>query len=550
MNYTNNSDKKIRFKNLDNNLITFQLNNQFISDNKFLFIAPQQDFCTTCFQRRHHSQIDGASIDKLNNSIITLAKRLDAGPREGKLWRWHLVEEQKVGKPFELIPYEDCLECGNQKPYSRDQARNRYNHLLNMRSTPILNDLKNQIFSFGFARGLITDNQIGSINPALKIIQGKLNKILGNHHHARIIFRMIAFDGRHSDETSTGLATERTIAVLKSIMEYLERYAFSLKTCSLKTKEYDDQIIRDYLTLYKNKISEAELNHIKKNAFWSINLGTNEICPIPVPFVFNEGHINLIQPTSNGFAAHINFKNSLCNSILELVERDAFVRFWHDPQRAYIFTPDKIAIAAIDNIIAALETTIKNECLVSTCYIVESPTKLPVVMATISSQDFSRPPSLCFGYGTGFDIPEALSGAINELKINASNLIKAISFYKGYLERKFTTKIESSPDRMNLYSTSAPRDKLQFLDNANPFVEGIVESLAPRTLDALIERCSGSMIDIYGIDFTPNCFLDKNVFVTRAFSPQLYPLQFQHEDGFNLHTSSIAAHKDLPHFFL
>ena len=42
----------------------------------------------------------------------------------------------------------------------------------------------------------------------------------------------------------------------------------------------------------------------------------------------------------HGFAAHIDFKSSITGSILELVERDAFIRFWHDPLRAYNYSPD------------------------------------------------------------------------------------------------------------------------------------------------------------------------------------------------------------------
>ena len=103
---------------------------------------------------------------------------------------------------------------------------------------------------------------------------------------------------------------------------------------------------------------------------------------------------------------------------------------------------------------------------------------------------------------------------------------------------------------MNLYATSAPREKLKFLDNNNPLMEGIVEDAKQPGLDSLIDRFNKIGFDIYGIDFTPQCFKDKNVFVTRAFSPHLYPLQFEQENDFNLKTDSLSAQKVLPHFFI
>ena len=153
-------------------------------------------------------------------------------------------------------------------------------------------------------------------------------------------------------------------------------------------------------------------------------------------------------------------------------------------------------------------------------------------MVTISSQDFSKPPALCFGFGTGFNTRDASLGALKELRINTSNLVKAISFFNGYLDRKFTTKIISSPDRMNFYSTNKPRAKLRFLDHDNPLVEGIVKNSDNCNLKAIVERFEQASLDIYGLDFTPRCFQDKNVFVTRAFSPQLFPLQFQQDNVF------------------
>jgi len=157
---------------------------------------------------------------------------------------------------------------------------------------------------------------------------------------------------------------------------------------------------------------------------------------------------------------------------------------------------------------------------------------------------------LSFGCGVGFSFSEALTSALEELRSNAINQVKGIAAIEGFLTKVFTTKIEEIPDRGNFYATSAPREKLTFLDSNNPLVDGVFENAQLYDLDALVDRFRQAEFDVYGLDCTPLCFQDKNVFVTRAFSPQLYPLQFKQEDVFNLPTGPTSVHHELPHFFL
>ncbi len=49
------------------------------------------------------------------------------------------------------------------------------------------------------------------------------------------------------------------------------------------------------------------------------------------------------------FEAFLVSSQAIC--ILELVERDAFVQFWHDPQRAFYFKPNESINSDIDKII-------------------------------------------------------------------------------------------------------------------------------------------------------------------------------------------------------
>jgi len=539
------NERKINFERVNESCISFRMKNLYISDNNALFVAPSDNFCKRCFTRRYLTQVsNSAMISSINDNVLNLAKNLDENKIMANNWYVAFVTNPEQGKNFELSAYEDCPECGDNKTAVHSDALVSYIDLLNNDSRELqLDALINHVFSFGFAKTIAVSNKIGLDNP-------QYDKLLGELFHARIIYRMINPDGISADTSSMGASTDINLARLKSLMEYLERYAFFMRLCKYKTQEIDEDIINKTLALYKKKVSATEMDCITSQACWGLNLLTNKINAIPQSFIYNNTQMRFIKPTTNGFGAHVTFKKSLCSSILELIERDAFVRFWHDPENAYNFEPDDQVMSEIKSIMSILKEPFNNADLACNFFILRSPTKIPVILITISSNDFSKGPSISFGCGVGFDITSAITGAIEEIRINAINLIKGISVIDGFLSKKFTGKIESMQDRANFYATNVPRAKLKFLDIKNPLVDGIVEDEINHDVDALVERFKQIDFDIYAIDCTPACFEDKNAIVTRAFSPQLYPLHFEQEGAFALATGPTSSCGELPHFFL
>lgn len=538
-------EQPVIFKRVNDSCMTFRLKKySFISDNNFLFLASQHQFCPLCFQRRYISQIfDAVKVTTINENTLALAKDIDANFNNNNLWQAFIVNEKKHATSFEFHPYEDCPACKTQKTQSASDAEEKFEQIMTQSALPNVAAMKQQIFSFGFAKARSMSQQVGLNNT-------EYDKLLNNNYYARVMFKIVAASGNYSESSATGLAADAELAELKSLMEYLERYAFNMQVCRFKTSEFDEKIITTFLSLYKHTTSTKELKHIKHQAGWGINLATKKAQAIPLSFIYNKNQVNFIKPSSSGFGAHTDYSLSLCSSIIELVERDAFVRFWYEPQRAFSFKPDEKVQDELKSIISIMKPTLDGDELLSHCYVLQSATKLPVVLITISNGDTSKPPALCFGCGANFELDGAIKGALEELRLNVVNLIKAITIFKGFLTRQLPKKIESIPDRMGLYATSLPREKLKFLDNKNLLVDGIVEDEKQHGLDALVNRFSKINFEIYGIDCTPQCFQDKNVFVTRAFSPQLYPIQFEQENVFNLEKGPLSAQSELPHFFI
>lgn len=120
-----------------------------------------------------------------------------------------------------------------------------------------------------------------------------------------------------------------------------------------------------------------------------------------------------------------------------------------------------------------------------------------------------------------------------------------------YLSREFhSATIKSIPDRMNYYATKMPRPRLVFLDTDNPLGDDIYEGIEDGDLDRVVERFERQKLDIFGIDVTPGCFKEINAVVTRAFSPDLYPLQYEGERSFDIRPRNSSVKDELPHFFI
>ena len=524
--------------------IAFRLSSWFITDNKTVIRAPHNRFCAQCFKRRYFSEFDAAPIKEVSKDALLLARSIDRSNKPGSDWSCFSIESQELLKKFDLIAYENCQLCGTKTMTTKSDAEKRYEHLIHNESTPDIEGLNKLLFSFGFAKSAYSSNK-------LNFGDERFEKILGGSFFSRISARISPIGGDLIDINTLGYATNKELAELKSSMEFIERYAFIQQTSPLVSNEYDENLIREQLSLYSRDISQDEMSEIKSNSVWAIDLANYTASPIPTQFIYDKGKLRFIRPCSSGFAAHIDFQKSLINGIFELVERDAFIRFWHEPMSAYDFQPDNKVLNAINDIIDALDIVLNNGSLFGRCYVVKSPTRIPVVMTTIASKEHNKPPSLIFGYGVGFSLHQALLKSIDELRTNALNLLVSVASDNNYLRKNHDYRhIKSIPDRMNFYSTHHPRSRLAFLDMKNPVINGAYNNLDNEELETVVRQFSNNQLKIYGIDMTPACFKDKNVYVTRAFSPSLFPLQYEEENCLNLNTSESSLKDELPHFFI
>ena len=518
----------------------------FIVDISHIHVAPSDNFCRACWIRRYNTHINAGTRPiqtEPEDNMYHIAKVLSSRPRpEDDFWQTYSVKSSQPVATYKLFAFEDCPDCNPDRLCSRSDAEEQYRKLLTERETGSIERIMERTSSFGFISNRYISDKIG-------LKHNRFDPLMGGNFEARLLYRIIDHRGRSKDSAAIGFDKDRLTATVKATMEYIERYTFLLQISGPRTKEHDDKIIADYLSLY-TETTKQDHDRLKQEAFWAINLLTDSVVPVPTTCIYNDDPNDFIQPTTSGFAAHVQIEQCLINSILEIIERDAFVRFWHKPETANLVQPDEKTASELDTLCSYISIAFDNPDVCHKMYIIHSPLQLPAVMLILSSRNFYKPPAITFGLGAGLNLKDAINSAMTELRQYAINQVKGIELIPGFLRRRVSRNVESIPDRMNLYATSKPRRKLKFLDRDIGTDKGMFQPIDDASLTSLLKRFEDTNIDILAIDCTPACFSDAGSIVTRAFSPQLYPLQFQHERRINLPVSEHSCADDLPHFFI
>jgi len=225
------SELPIQFKKLGDFCFEFRINDLYITDNKNLFVASDDDFCRLCFQRRYLTQIsDAQKITQVDKRVLDLVKQLNPTFKKNTLWKVFSVQNPQFSKSFEFVIYEDCPECGGNHVAEKKEAEDQYGLLLSKKTSSQnanIEALKAQIFSFGFAKAYGTVNSLGLDDP-------KLDKLLGGLLQAQIVFRLMTLKGLSEYFSCMGVSLNKDLAELKSFMEYIERYAFFMHLTRFK----------------------------------------------------------------------------------------------------------------------------------------------------------------------------------------------------------------------------------------------------------------------------------------------------------------------------
>jgi len=366
----------------------------------------------------------------------------------------------------------------------------------------------------------------------------------------------------------------KEISQIKAIMEFIERYALMnivFDSSILCRREGDGFEKFNYCALeqfvghFKEElVSSKFLKTFSNHQVWGVDILAKEKVLLPLQALFNTKYFlkkygtalsGYIPPTSsNGFAAHFDENKALEKSVLELIERDAFVRWWMKPEEVVAIKPEGEVELELNRVVGGLQEILGKKNLEVRLLKLPSPLSLPSVFAFITSPEDGLP-ALLVGASAGFDVCSASIKAISELEIAALNFIARFQKDPNWVEKGVDLEnfkdIKNSSDHIYFYHHPEVLSKLNFLDkvlNLKPQVLDDAQSI--KNVGQLKEEMIRQKMHWYAIDATPKVFEKFGAFVARSFVPELYPLYFGSAFPFKTDDlSSLSVAENLPHCF-
>ncbi len=500
-----------------------------------------ESLCKSCFLGRsliaslhNHHALGMVSLAELMQdesrslaSVELLEQLLLKLPISG---RWEIEHHAYLGE-FECSSFAGCVQCFPVTQIAlRDFSKVDKNGKQNFFAAP---SLANGDAQYRSLRSFMK-NSFGLVIQIHEFEEGGLQ---GNHSDPEFIAALLTtwpHDAEHSFTITSGHDADKDRALLKAIMEYIERDAFK------------NQVIPEHILI--DDVSEQDLAPLNINFCspqviaqqWVIQTTTSEhstwlcgvdvireeLALVPRDVLYASTQKSSCHiPTSNGFAAHWSYDDALMHASLELIERDACMRWWFAPELAHTIVPNAQEQEKIATITALVAEKIGFEPQI---YLLELSNKLqvPVIIALLTSANQNIGPALIVGSGAAFDVVVAVDKALWELKASVFNyIVRDLGVYQEDIVRQETLL---SPDmHAQWYYNPAC---IKYL----PFVTALQAQLprerskysGPTERKSFAQYLMTHNMAWYALDVTPAMVKPFGVCVVRAIIPELYNLYF------------------------
>ncbi len=279
------------------------------------------------------------------------------------------------------------------------------------------------------------------------------------------------------DGVGTGCSIDFDTALYSSMGEAIERYCANIVPESLKLAS-EEELDAEKSTFYKldefirysNKLLEQRGFPFKKakktdKMYWkeSFNYLTNEECFVPASLIY----VNFIDhsfnfPNLSGVASGSNFDNAVQSALLEVIERDASIKWWYYDSK---------------------ERLIKKEIKEGFTFLFYQLDAIIPTIATFIYDNIRK--VVAVGFSAKFDIEEAMIKSKAEAIQLHYNMINLID---GNIRDDDPVKSYLKPNKEDRYYIDAFRkDKMDMFD----LIHNLQYYLDPRAFDLLKYRLSG-----------------------------------------------------------
>ena len=261
--------------------------------------------------------------------------------------------------------------------------------------------------------------------------------------------------------------------------------------------------------------------------------GDNELAQLKALMEFCE-RFACTHKTSNGYAAHPGKEQAARNAVLEVLERDACMRFWFNPTKGRVLPQDGATQQRAQALGQALQNTGVNSG--SHVLLIAVQSKVPVVLAILLAKDPAQAPALIVGSGAGETIESASEKALCELEGYALNLIARQAQSPAWHEQLPKVTSPCPREHAQFYHHPHVRAKLKFLDY-------LLEQEPVALKSGKLEEVEADVKDV-----TPE-MVRGLCYVVHATVAGCYPFAFGFPLPFTFECGQLSVAQELPHPF-
>jgi ribosomal protein S12 methylthiotransferase accessory factor len=318
-----------------------------------------------------------------------------------------------------------------------------------------------------------------------------------------------------------------SLAAIKCLGESVERFC-QLTNRGLKLEYHAYEKIKKNALDPSSFEGDTPVENKKINWVWGINLTQKKKCLIPAQLIFmfprskNKDMYTVNQPSiTTGAAGGFTPEETLLRAIFEIIERDSFMTFYLNKQRAPLIDLSGIKNRQIQRIIERSKRYNLNIYVLNITNDLEIPTFL-----TLLVDRTGKGPSVTCGAKTDFDINKAILGSIEEAFLPRPGIRSAMLKYDMKIPKISHDDIISITSRGLFWANPRMLSHLGFALDQNPIPLRLHSSyLSDReALKKIINLLTAKGCEIYYADITLPMFKALGYHVYRVIIPQLQPL--------------------------
>lgn len=541
-------------------------NLSLISDFRHIFIGNNNDnFCEFCFEFDYLNYIAQEELvgnfikQDLDSSNVTTYFTSDFSNKINKIISKKLAlidgefkvfdfAANKFAASLKLNKHPVCTKCNHDK--IKEFNKENLEELLTISDKFLKSFLNDRGMSNTNLNDKIKELILG-FNSLIAYFDTFELRDLGFKHYFSSLLSVFAEE--KSDKKlilSLGQHKNKLISKIKALMEFAERYALknrALAFTSLKGNKLD---IMNACKDMKYCGKDDEEKEVIITSAIDVLAGKNVILRV------GKEKLDFIK-SSNGMSAHCHVKGAAINSVLELIERDAFVRWWIAPENFTVIKAWGKTLKLLNNFKKFAIDKTKNESIEVKLLSLQSPLNVNVVLSLISSKDSSLPPAIVIGAASGFDLEETIEKSLLELYSNFLNVVCKLQnepdFFKNEFDYSACDSIKSPIDHGMLYYHPALIKELIFLPLVFSASEvDIRNDKKVSSYEEFKKVLEDQKAEWYLLNMTPPNFKGLNIFALKSIVPQLKEIIFGEDSKKyfdNIDVSKYSVAKKLPHCF-